>query len=61
MVADALEMLGEVWTVRRARTTRADGGVGSAPIASLEPASAADPPLGTVSTPAAAPPALQAG
>jgi dolichyl-phosphate beta-glucosyltransferase len=58
MVADALEMLGEVWTVRR--TNSAGGEVGPAPIASLEAASAADPPLGAVTTPAAAPPALQA-
>jgi dolichyl-phosphate beta-glucosyltransferase len=61
MVADALDMLAEVWTVRRASTTRPDGEVGSGPIASPEPASAADPPLGTVTTPAAAPPALQVG
>jgi dolichyl-phosphate beta-glucosyltransferase len=60
MVADALEMLGEVWTVRRARTTRADGNLGSAPIPSREAASAADPPLGGVATPAGAPPTLQA-
>ena len=60
MVADALEMLGEVWTVRRARTGRADGEGGSIPIPSLEAASAADPPLGAVTTPAGAPPALQA-
>ena len=31
VVADALAMLGEVWTVRRARTTRAHAEVGSAP------------------------------
>jgi dolichyl-phosphate beta-glucosyltransferase len=62
IVADALEMLDEVWTIRRARTNRADGNVGSAPIASLEAtASPADPPPGAVSTPAGAPPALQAG
>jgi dolichyl-phosphate beta-glucosyltransferase len=61
MAADALEMLGEVWTVRRTRTTRACGEVGSAPIASPEAAAdAGDPPLGAVSTPAGAPPALQA-
>ena len=61
MVADALAMLGEVWTIRRARTTRADGKVGSAPIPSLEAAaSPADPPPGAVTTPAGAPPALQA-
>jgi glycosyltransferase involved in cell wall biosynthesis len=60
MVADALEMLDEVWTVRRARTNRADGNLGSVPIPSLEAASAADPPLGAVATPAGAPPALRA-
>jgi dolichyl-phosphate beta-glucosyltransferase len=61
MVADALEMLGEVWTVRRTRTTRANGEVGPAPIPSLEAAaSPADPPLGAVTTPAGAPPAFQA-
>ena len=61
MVADALEMLGEVWTVRRTRTNRAHGALGSGPIPSLEAAaSAADPPLGAVTTPAGAPPALQA-
>ena len=61
MVADALEMLGEVWTVRRARTTHADGNLGSAPIPSREAAaSAAGPPLGAKATPAGAPPALQA-
>jgi dolichyl-phosphate beta-glucosyltransferase len=63
IVADALEMLDEVWTIRRARTNRADGNVGSAPIPSpLEAAaSPADPPPGAVTTPAGAPPALQAG
>jgi dolichyl-phosphate beta-glucosyltransferase len=61
MVADALEMLGEVWAVRRTRTTRAHGEVGSAPIPSGEAAaSAADPPFGAVTAPAGAPPALQA-
>jgi dolichyl-phosphate beta-glucosyltransferase len=61
MVADALAMLGEVWTVRRARTTRAYGKVGPAPIPSLEAAaSAGDPPLAAVTTPAGVPPALQA-
>jgi dolichyl-phosphate beta-glucosyltransferase len=60
MVADALEMLGEVWTVRRARTTCADGEVGSAPIPSLEAAvSAAEPPLGAVTAPAGGARALQ--
>jgi dolichyl-phosphate beta-glucosyltransferase len=61
MVADALGMLGEVWTVRRTRTTRADGEVGPAPMPSLEAAaSPADPPLGAAVIPAGAPPALQA-
>ena len=61
MVADALAMLGEVWTVRRARTTRAHGKVGPAPIPSLEAAaSAGDPPLAAVTTSAGVPPALQA-
>jgi dolichyl-phosphate beta-glucosyltransferase len=61
MVADALAMLGEVWTVRRARTTRAHGKVGPAPIPSLEAAaSAGDPPLAAVTTPAGVPPAFQA-
>ena len=61
MVADALAMLGEVWTVRRARTTRAHAEVGSAPIPSLEAAaSEADPPLRAVTTSAGAPAAFQA-
>jgi hypothetical protein len=61
MVADALAMLGEVWTVRRARTTRAHTEVGFAPIPSLEAAaSEADLPLGAVTTPAGAPAAFQA-
>jgi dolichyl-phosphate beta-glucosyltransferase len=61
MVADALAMLGEVWTVRRARTTRAHGKVAPAPIPPLDAAaSAGDPPLAAVTTPAGAPPALQA-
>jgi hypothetical protein len=52
MVADALEMLGEVWTVRRARTSYAHGKVDHAPmIPPFEAAvSTADPPLGPVST-----------
>jgi dolichyl-phosphate beta-glucosyltransferase len=60
MVADALKMLGKVWTIRQARTSRPDANVGCAPIPSLEAAvSAADPPLGAAATPAGAPPALQ--
>jgi len=60
MLADALEMLGEVWTVRRARTTRTDAEGGSATIPSLDAAaSAANPPLGAVTAPAGAPRALQ--
>jgi dolichyl-phosphate beta-glucosyltransferase len=60
MVADALEMLGEVWTVRRARTARADTEVGSVPIPSLAAASAADPPLGAAAAPAGVPRSRQA-
>jgi dolichyl-phosphate beta-glucosyltransferase len=61
MLTDALEMLGEVWTVRQARTTRAHGEGGSAPLPSLEAAaSSADPLLAAVTTPVGAPPALQA-
>ena len=60
MVADALAMLGEVWTVRRTRTTRAHGEAGAVPIPSGEAASAADPPLGAVTTPVGASSALQA-
>jgi dolichyl-phosphate beta-glucosyltransferase len=61
MVADALAMLGEVWTVRRTRTTGAHAEVGSAPIPRPDAAaSAADPPLGAVSTSAGAPLGLQA-
>jgi dolichyl-phosphate beta-glucosyltransferase len=61
MVADALEMLGEVWAVRRARISRADADVGSASIPSPEAAvSAGDAPLAAVASPTGAPPALQA-
>ncbi len=61
MVADALEMLGEVWTVRRARTSRAHAEGGSESIPSPEAAaSPADPPLGAAAAPAGVPPALQA-
>jgi dolichyl-phosphate beta-glucosyltransferase len=53
MVADALEMLGEVWTVRQARRTPAHGEVGSATIPSPDAAAnAATPPLGAVTAPA---------
>jgi dolichyl-phosphate beta-glucosyltransferase len=61
MVADALEMLGEVWTVRRARATRAAAEGGAGPIPSQAAASAADPPLGAAAAPAGVPRALQAG
>jgi dolichyl-phosphate beta-glucosyltransferase len=63
MVADALEMLGEVWTVRQARATRTHGAAGATPIPSPDAAaaSAVDPPLGTVTAPAGAPAAFQAG
>jgi dolichyl-phosphate beta-glucosyltransferase len=60
MVADALKMLGEVWTIRQTRTNRPDANMGSAPIPSPEGVSAGDPPLGAAATPAGAPPALQA-
>jgi hypothetical protein len=55
MVGDALEMLGEVWTVRQAAMHRGLGEVG--PAATRSPqvaASAADPQLGTVAAPAGA-------
>ena len=62
MVADALEMLGEVWTVRRARAGRVHDEVGSAPTPSPETAAiTADPPLAPLTTPAGPPHALQAG
>jgi hypothetical protein len=61
MLTDALEMLGEVWMVRQARPSRAHGEEESVPIPSLEAAaSAADPLLAVVATPAGAPTALQA-
>jgi dolichyl-phosphate beta-glucosyltransferase len=61
MVADALEMLGEVWTVRRARISRAGADVGSASIPSPEAAvSAGDAPLAAVTSPTGASPALRA-
>jgi dolichyl-phosphate beta-glucosyltransferase len=61
MVADALEMLGEVWAVRQARTRRAHGEVGSSLTPSPEAAlSGGDPPLAAVASPTGAPPALQA-
>jgi dolichyl-phosphate beta-glucosyltransferase len=41
MVADALEMLGQVWAVRQAVTNPAYGGVGPGPTPSPEPAAAA--------------------
>jgi hypothetical protein len=59
MVADALAMLGEVWTIRR--TNPAGGEVGPSPIPSPEAAlSDGDPPLAAVASPTGAPPALQA-
>ena len=61
MVADALEMLGEVWAVRQAATRRGFGEV--APARTRSPqvaASAADPQLGTVAAAAAAPAVLPA-
>lgn len=62
MLADALGMLGEVWTVRRATTNGAYGDVGQPPTPSPEAAaSIADPPLTAANTPSGTPPALQAG
>jgi dolichyl-phosphate beta-glucosyltransferase len=59
MVADALEMLGQVWAVRQAATNRADGGLRPGPIPSeVAVAGAVDSSLGTVTTPAGAPAAL---
>jgi len=61
MVADALEMLGEVWAVRQAAPYRGFGEVEPAPTRSPQvAASAADPQHGTVATPAGAPAALPA-
>ena len=61
MVADALEMLAEVWAVRQATPHRGFGEVGPAPTRSPKvAASAVDPQLGTVATPAGAPAALPA-
>ena len=46
MLADALEMLGEVWAVRQARTHGAYGGVGQTTTLSLDVAAGiAEPPL----------------
>ena len=60
MLADALGMLGEVWTVRRARTNGADGDMGQTP--SFEAtARLADLPLTAPNTPPGTPPALQHG
>jgi dolichyl-phosphate beta-glucosyltransferase len=61
MLADALEMLGEVWAVRQARTNGAYGEVGQTPTPSLEVAAGiAEPPLTAANTPSGTPPALQA-
>jgi hypothetical protein len=54
LVADALAMLGQVWTVRQTATSRTDGGVGPDPTPSpAAAAGAVDPPLGAATTPAA--------
>jgi hypothetical protein len=61
MVADALEMLGEVWAVRQEAPHRGFSEVGPALTRSPKvAASAADPQLGKVATPAGAPAALPA-
>ena len=58
VLADALEMLGQVWAVRQAATNRAYGGVGPGPTPSPEAAAdAVDPQLGAVITPAGTSPA----
>jgi hypothetical protein len=60
MLADALEMLGEVWAVRQARTNGAYREVGQTPTPSLEAAAGiAKPPLTAANTPSGTPPALQ--
>ena len=60
MVADALEMLGEVWTVRQARTSRAHA-EGDLPHPVPEGGGQRwRPPLGAATTAAGAPPAFQA-
>jgi hypothetical protein len=62
MLADALEMLGEVWAVRQARTHGAYGGVGQTTTLSLDVAAGiAEPPLTGANTPSGTPPVLQAG
>ena len=61
MLADALEMLGEVWAVRQATANGAYGEVGQTPTPSLEVAAGiAEPPLTAATTPSGTPPALQA-
>jgi dolichyl-phosphate beta-glucosyltransferase len=61
MLADALEMLGEVWAVRQARTHGVYGEVGQTPTPSLDVAAGiAEPPLTAANTPSGIPPALQA-
>ena len=61
MVADALEMLVEVWAVRQAATRQGLGEVGPTPTRSPQAApGAADPQLGTVAAPTGAPAALPA-
>jgi glycosyltransferase involved in cell wall biosynthesis len=47
MVADALEMLGQVWAVRQAPTNPADGGTGPGPTPSSEPVAGAPAALQT--------------
>jgi dolichyl-phosphate beta-glucosyltransferase len=62
MLADALGMLGEVWTVRRARTNGAYGDAGQTPNPAPEPAaSLTGPPFPAADTPSRTPPAVQAG
>jgi dolichyl-phosphate beta-glucosyltransferase len=62
MLADALEMLGEVWAVRRARTNGVHGSAGQTLTPSPEAAaSLTGAPFTAANAPSGTPPALQAG
>jgi dolichyl-phosphate beta-glucosyltransferase len=61
MLADALEMLGEVWALRHARMNGAYGEVSQTPTPSLDVAAGiAEPPRTAANSPSGTPPALQA-
>jgi dolichyl-phosphate beta-glucosyltransferase len=61
ILADALEMLGEVWAVRQAKTNGAYGALGQTLTPSSEAAAGiAELPLTAATTPSGTPPALQA-